>query len=231
MAPRKKLGELLLEEKLIDDFQLSSALSHQKKWGGRLGNNLVALGFLTERQLLDFMARKFNLQKIDVLTQKIDPRVLEKIPKEMAVKHGVMPVRIDQEGPASFLVVAMFDPTNLMAIDEIRFKAGMNIRPVLAAQSQIVKAIQSSYRGVIMDDRAILMDTPVASDKPAGPKMGQDFVVYGMKTSAEKDIKGLAGEPGNMLRALVDLLIEKNVLTEQELKTKMSEPRKRQTTP
>lgn len=221
---------MLVEDRLIDDFQVRSALAHQKKWGGRLGANLIALGFLTSKQLLEYLSRKLALPKVDILRERTDPKATEKVPKELSIKHGVLPLRVVQEGPTTYLLLAMSDPTNLAAMDEVRFRSGMNIRPVLADESDIMKAIQLSYSGVSLDPRT-LAQSPISAEVPPAPKEGKDFVIYGMKTSAEKDIKGLLGTDPQMLRTLIDLLIEKKLFTEEEFKQKMAAPKKKFTTP
>ncbi|MBI2889361.1 MAG: hypothetical protein HYY13_01100 [Nitrospirae bacterium] len=228
---RKKLGELLLEAKLIDDFQLRSALAHQKKWGGRLGANLIGLGFITERQLLDYLAGKFGLEIVNVLGTKLDSNALDKVPKDLAAKHCMIPVRIEQQGPVSYLVLAMSDPTNLTAVDDVRFRTGMNVRPVLAGETQLMKAIQAAYGIAVLDDRSIMPEEPIRHQAAGAPRSGEDFVIYGMKTTQEKEIKGLTGEAQPLIRALIEILIEKKILTEAEINQKLAVPPKRFTTP
>lgn len=145
-APSKKrLGELLVQAGLIDEFQLRSALSHQQQWGGRLGKNLIELGLVTETRMVAFLAKHFRLPTIDFRKVRITPATVKLIPAEMAKKHHVMPLFQGEEDGKKFLAVAMSNPTDLLAIDEVEFASGNKVRPVVASDLAIGNAIAYYY--------------------------------------------------------------------------------------
>ncbi len=136
-----RLGELLVREHLISPQQLQKAQESQKKNGGRLGYNLTTLGFIGEKELTKFLSKQYNVPSIDLNEFDIDPDVIKLIPKEVVEKHQVIPVN----RAGSTLIVAMSDPTNIFAVDDIKFLTGYNIEPVVAAEASIIKAIEKYY--------------------------------------------------------------------------------------
>ncbi|MGB9736189.1 MAG: hypothetical protein ACP5JP_03510 [bacterium] len=142
---KKRLGDLLVEAGLIDPFQLRAALSEQQKWGGRLGNHLVRLKFISEDKLIKFLSQQLKIQYVDIAKIKIPPSAIELIPEEVATKHNVIPLGVKVDGGKKILFIATSDPTNLEAIDEIQFLTGYTVKPIIAADSAIVKAIKDYY--------------------------------------------------------------------------------------
>ncbi len=143
MAERKRLGELLLEGGLIDEYQLKSALAHQKQWGGRLGSNMVKLGFITEDELVSFLSYTFRTPAVNLHAVRVPPAMVALIPKDVAKKYGVIPLL--QSPDKKKLVIAMSDPTNLAAIDELNFLVGARVLPVIAADTSIEEAMAHYY--------------------------------------------------------------------------------------
>ncbi len=143
MAERKKLGELLIEGGLIDDDQLRSALAYQKKWGGRIGANLIKLGFLDEADLVGFLSQKMRLPSVSLREVRVPPDVLALVTPDAARKYGVIPLKRSDDKKR--LVVAMGDPTNLAAIDDLQFLVNARIDPVIASDSGIMNAIRHYY--------------------------------------------------------------------------------------
>lgn len=145
---KKRLGDLLLEEGLIDKFQLQSALSEQKKWGGRLGKHLIDLGILSEEVLVKVLSKLMSLPSVDVGRLSIPKSVIEYVPLKTAEKFGVMPIGVEEApGAKKTIIVAMSDPTNLAALDELRFTTGCAVRPVVSGDSSIERAIRTYYHG------------------------------------------------------------------------------------
>ncbi|NMB73584.1 MAG: hypothetical protein GYA21_00480 [Myxococcales bacterium] len=145
---KKRLGEILLEANAIDEYQLRSALGFQKKWGGRLGKVLVDNHFITEETLLSALQRQTGIAAVNLKTLQIPEYVLKLIPKELAEKNHLLPIRLEGDpGKAETLVVAMSDPTNLKALDEIQFKTGKKVKPVLAGEIALSRAIRMLYFG------------------------------------------------------------------------------------
>jgi len=138
----KRLGELLLEAKLLEPEHLDAAITEQKKTGQMLGAVLVQMGFLKEAQLMSLLQRQLSLPLVDLETAAVDEQALLKIKEDMARRYLALPVEI--EGRKT-LVVAMSDPLNVAALEDLRFHAGMFIRPVLAAPSQLQEAIERYY--------------------------------------------------------------------------------------
>ncbi len=145
---KKRLGDLLVEAGLIDQFQLRSALAEQQKWGGRLGNHFVRLKFITEDRLVKFLSQQLKIQYVDISKTRIAPSTIEIIPEEVATKHNILPLGIKTEGGKKALFIATSDPTNLEAIDEIQFLTGYTVKPVLAADTSISNAIKEYYSPV-----------------------------------------------------------------------------------
>jgi type IV pilus assembly protein PilB len=139
-----KLGELLLKENLINADQLKQALEHQKSTGGRLGNSLVKLGFLSDDEVTAVLSRQYGVPSINLGYFEVDPSVTKLIPMETAMKYQILPL----SRVGSSLTVAMVDPTNVFAMDDIKFMTGFNIEPVVASESAINEAIKKHYGSV-----------------------------------------------------------------------------------
>lgn len=143
MAERKKLGELLIEGGLIDQYQLKSALAHQRQWGGRIGANVVKLGFISEDELVGFLSRAFNLPSVNLRSVKVPAAIIGAVPKDVAKKYAIVPLQ--QSADKKVLTVAMSDPTNLLALDELTFLVNARITPVIASDAAIEEALQHYY--------------------------------------------------------------------------------------
>lgn len=137
-----RLGEALVQAGLIDEYQLKSALGQQRRWGGRLGKALIDLGFIDEATLLSFLSEKLKFSAVDLSRSKIAPKTFAAVPKRIAEKYMVVPVLIKDTPGKKTLVLAMADPTDLKAIDEIEFLTNYRIEPVVALESSIKKVIQ-----------------------------------------------------------------------------------------
>jgi type IV pilus assembly protein PilB len=136
-----RLGELLVRNKLINEVQLSKALEEQKVQGGRLGASLVKLGFIKEEELAAFLSRQYGVPSINLSEFEIDPAVIQLIPSEVSQKYQIVP--INRAG--STLIIAMSDPSNIFAIDDIKFMTGYNVEVVVAAEASIKIAIDKYY--------------------------------------------------------------------------------------
>ena len=138
----RRLGELLLESKRLTPEQLDRAIAEQRRTGQMLGATLLRLGFLAEGELLALLQQQLGLPLVDLEQAAADEAALAKIDEAMAKKYLALPLEI--EGRKT-LVVAMADPLNVAALEDLRFHSGMFIRPVLAAPSQITQAIERFY--------------------------------------------------------------------------------------
>ncbi|MCB1045064.1 MAG: hypothetical protein KDC35_19130 [Acidobacteria bacterium] len=139
---RKRLGELLVEAGMITPSQLLGALNRQRKWGGILGENLVAISALTEADLMRFLSQRIHVSEIDLNTIEPKPEALKRVSRAMCERYNIAP--IDMGGPNQ-LVVACSDPTDLNMLDQVAFITGMNIKPVLASYQAINAFIGRHY--------------------------------------------------------------------------------------
>ena len=137
----ERIGELLVKENLLSAEQLRKARDEAKTSGGRLGAQITRLGFLQEAELSDFVAKQYSVPAIDLDEFEIDPAVIELIPEEVALKHTVLPVN----RAGSTLILATADPSNIFAIDDIKFLTGYNIEVVVASEDGIKRAIDRHY--------------------------------------------------------------------------------------
>jgi type IV pilus assembly protein PilB len=139
----KKLGQLLITENIISEDQLKKALDMQKTVGGRLGTNMVKLGYITEEKLVSFLSMQFGVPAINLAEHTIDPSVTKLIPAEMAKKYMILPVaRV-----GATLTIAMTDPSNVFAIDDVKFMTGYNVEVAVSSESAIASAINHTYGG------------------------------------------------------------------------------------
>ena len=146
MAEKRKLGEMLLEAGLINESQLRRALSDQRQWRRPLGVTLIAMGFVREAELMSVLSDQLSYPTADLEAKIVAPEVIALVPYESASKHHCLPLAAQDKGPAKELYLAMIDPTDLAVIDDIGFRTGHEIRPVLVGDQQIEDAILRSYR-------------------------------------------------------------------------------------
>ena len=136
-----RLGELLVRENLISLQQLQAAQEEQRTSGGRLGYNLTKLGYIEENELTQFLSKQYGVPAINLSEFEIDAEVIRLVPKEVAEKHQVIPV--NRAGAS--LIVAMADPSNIFAIDDLKFLTGYNIEVVVASDGAIRESIEKYY--------------------------------------------------------------------------------------
>ncbi len=132
---------MLVKADLVSEEETQKALAVQTKKGGRLGSILVRLGFIDEVKLLDFLSRQYGLPAVDLGTTTIDPDVIKLVPLDLVKKYRIVPIK--RRGAT--LCIAMIDPSDVFAIDDIKFMTGYNIDPVIATESSVVKTIREFY--------------------------------------------------------------------------------------
>ncbi|MBI5167838.1 MAG: type IV-A pilus assembly ATPase PilB [candidate division NC10 bacterium] len=144
-----RLGEMLVKANLITEEQLRKALAQQETSGGRLGANLVKLGFISEDDITSFLSKQYGVPSINLSHFDIDSAVIKLIPSEIAQKHMVVPI----SRTGNVLTVAMADPSNIFAIDDIKFMTGFKVEPVVAAETSVKNAINKYYdsAGLVLD--------------------------------------------------------------------------------
>jgi type II secretory ATPase GspE/PulE/Tfp pilus assembly ATPase PilB-like protein len=225
-----KLGDMLLQSKLISKEQLASALEYQKAIGGKLGVILVKLNFIKETTLTEFLSDQQKIPIVQVKDHRLDPEVIKLIPRDFAEKHEFLPLSRDGE----VLTVVTPDPMDYQAIDELTFTTGLKIQTVLATRTEVTKALQSFYygdkaarAGAAPPAAAPAKPQPPVTDTPAkanpvgaaGPaaKRGRAVPVGPSPLmpdlSAPLEPRQIDVDTEKLVQALVGLLVEKQVVT------------------
>lgn len=236
MVTKKKLGDMLVEAGLIDEIQLKAALAHQRQWGGRLGAILISMGFITEEKLLKFLSTHLQLPAVDFKKVRIQEDVLKLLSVDIAKKHHVLPIALWQEGNKKYLLLAMSDPTNLAAIDEIQFITNLHVKPAIATDTAIGEGIRYYYEGIGLppgeesregvplsepvDERMIVFrdreDTITTEEISPPPKVAPERE---KKPAEQKDAWTLAF-------VLAQMLVEKGLIDKDELLRRLKEKKK-----
>jgi type IV pilus assembly protein PilB len=138
-----RIGDLLLKEKRITPEQLQQALNHQKAHGGKLGYNLVQMGFVRDEEITSLLSKQYGVPSINLAQFDIDPSVVKLIPADTAHKYQIVP--LSRSGAT--LTIAMTDPTNVFAMDDIKFMTGYNVEPVVASETAVFEALMKYYAG------------------------------------------------------------------------------------
>src|SRR5262245_24955501 len=166
-----KLGEILVRENLITPQQLRETLDYQRVNGGRLGSNLIKLGIISDDVITAVLSRQYGVPSINLDLFHIDPAIINLISQEVALKYTVLPI----SRVGTTLTLAMADPTNVFAIDDIKFMTELNIEPVIASESSIQMAIGKYYSGstsIDIFDAAFAFDTDRSNGKNGSGKNG-----------------------------------------------------------
>lgn len=195
-----KLGELLIAHNVITEAQLNSALETQKQIGGKLGIILTKLRFITEDQLTEFLGKHLSIKVLQLKDLVVYPSVSALIDAEVLERKQVLPLK--RTGDA--LVVAAADPLDLENLDELTFLTGLRIEPNAASRTNILKAIDYYFHGKLCPEIQ-------QSEKELG-------VASGLHPSVKAETRA---EPQAVLQALTELLIEKKLITQEELLRKV----------
>jgi type IV pilus assembly protein PilB len=139
-----RLGDILVKDSLISADQLKQALDYQKKNGGRLGTCLVKMGLVSDEDITAVLSRQYGVPSINLRFYEVDPSVIKLVPQETAVRYQIVPL----SRVGSTLTIAMTDPTNVFAMDDIKFMTGFNVEPVVASETAITEAIGKFYGSV-----------------------------------------------------------------------------------
>ncbi|EKD69005.1 MAG: type IV pilus assembly protein PilB, partial [uncultured bacterium] len=138
---RLRLGDALLQDGLVNEEQLQKALEIQKQSGKRLGAVLVEMGVVTENDIVTVLGKQLGIPYINLSNYLIDPATVRIIPENIARRHQLIP--INKVG--NKLTVAMVDPLNILAIDDIQFMTGLVVKPVVATSTDINEALNNAY--------------------------------------------------------------------------------------
>ncbi len=144
---KKRLGDILVQAGMITPDQLAVTIEAQKKTNERLGKTLIRMGFITEENLIKTLAHQLKINFVNLKEEKIDPSLAKLIPDKIARRHTVVPLaRMGQ-----VLMVAMADPLNIFALDDLAFKTGLEIEPVIASEQDILHTLDTLYETTLMD--------------------------------------------------------------------------------
>ena len=136
-----RIGELLLKEKRISAEQLQEALTYQRTNGGKLGANLVKLGYVKDEEITALLSKQYGVPSIALNQFEIDPAVIKLVPGETARKYQIVPL----SRAGATLTIAMTDPTNVFAMDDVKFMTGYNVEPVVASETAVLDSIDKYY--------------------------------------------------------------------------------------
>ncbi|HWP91417.1 MAG TPA: hypothetical protein VNN20_04370 [Thermodesulfobacteriota bacterium] len=142
---KKLLGELLIEAGLINKEKLNHALKLQKEQGGKFGQILVRLGYISMDSLVDFLSKQHSTKSFDLGKEIIDERAIGLISEKIAKKYKAVPIKLKSEGANKKLVVAMVEPSNLETIDSIKFMTGYDVEPVFIMEENLSWLINYCY--------------------------------------------------------------------------------------
>ena len=188
-----RLGEMLLEAGLIDQFQLESALSMQRNLGGRIGSALVKLGYLPEETILEFLESQVKYSRVSLQELEVPQQLMALLSAERMLELMVIPIELRKTGNEKLLRVAMTDPTNLKLIDDLQFATGCKVIPVLAVEDEICQAIKNNI--------------PKEAPKLPEPEVESSIVEHGTV-----DLTDISPHDPRLDR-LLDLLKERGVLS------------------
>jgi type IV pilus assembly protein PilB len=170
-----QIGEILIKENLITSEQLEIALKHQRETGGRLGSILISLGYVEDDDITSILSKKYGVPSINLSFFEIDPSIIKLIPVDVAQKHLVVPL----SRVGSTLTVACVDPTNVFAMDDIKFMTGFNVEPVVASEASISEALEKYYGTMHSIELKKVYEQIARPDK--------DNVELDLEASAEED--------------------------------------------
>lgn len=156
---RTPLGQMLMTEGRIDEMQLRSAITHQARFGVRIGAALVAMGFVSEQVMLSALGRQLGVPFVQIGRRRVASSVVGALPARIIRRHRVFPIALlaERRGP---LIVAVSDPANLALLDELAFATGLRVEPALASAGDIARAIAHHLDGQVEEGRAQAIDVP-----------------------------------------------------------------------
>lgn len=237
---RRRIGEILIAEGVLDDSRLRAALIEQQRWGGPLGRILVDMRLIDEATLVEALGRQLGIPAVDLDAIDVPQAVVDLVPGELCEQYSVVPFR----AASKFLDLAMADPTNLGIADELQIRTRLNVRPHLAGPRVIERAIARLYgRGfssglrrsgttgappihgqpidLVPESRG---DGPMeivrAPDAYAAPASGtaqdRDAEIAALQQRVSR-LEALVARDENVLRKVLSLLVDKGVATREEI--------------
>lgn len=218
---RIKIGEILVEAGIIDKIQLSAALGEQKQWGGRLCSTIISMGFADEESISAALGKQLKQKCISFEDFEIPSDILKLVSLETARKYNILPIELKNK----VLTIAISDPRDLNLIDELSFRLGFMIKPVLALDSSINKAISRFYEGITDNDFLSKRKTGNKPEELNAMEASSAMPNLQFPEETFQDVfheknHGIAS--GIMAEALAEILIEKGLLTKEEIMNKIN---------
>ncbi|HTH25720.1 MAG TPA: hypothetical protein VL919_11445, partial [Vicinamibacterales bacterium] len=179
---------MLLKEKRISAEQLQEALNYQRTNGGKLGANLVKLGYVKDEEITALLSKQYGVPSIALNQFEIDPAVIKLVPGETARKYQIVPL----SRAGATLTIAMTDPTNVFAMDDVKFMTGYNVEPVVASETALLESIDRYYGA----------GTPQTEKPKAGGPVVQQ---QSGESALEAATRSLSDMPGELAAADADV--------------------------
>ncbi len=236
MFEKPKIGEILLQAGVIDAMQLKAALGEQTRWGGRLGIALIKLGFLSERDLVRGLASQLELPIADLEGKRIPRAVLELVPAAFAEEFTCLPLFVKEELGIETLFLGMDDPLNLDVLDDLSFRIGMPVRPVVVAPSELNEGIDRFYRELVDPNTFVKPHAGLPQEDEPASRDNQlettlvDVAVTGQAPAPVRDRPGVPtsstfagaanlGEAPTrlILRSLIQIMVEQGLVDSDDL--------------
>jgi hypothetical protein len=220
----RRLGDLLVEAGAVEEAQLQAALEVHKDSGRPLGMTLVRMGFLDEITLIRSLAIQLSIPLVRLQGKRVTAEILDLIPPDLAEKHRCLPLFVRSEDGLKALFLAMEDPADSEAIEDLGRIVGMQIRPVLVAPSELEEALARHYVWAPSGDGDAIVD-PLGSI-PTESEDGLEVLKFGAGENDPDDVPARGSAPrasaeavpaDSILRALTQLLVEKGVIRREEL--------------
>jgi hypothetical protein len=207
-SAKKLLGELLVEAGMINEFQLAVALGQQRQWGGRLGMELIRLGFIEEQELAFVLQEQLGIKWISLHDRKIPDDVTSFFPADLAKKYNVMPVEIS----GNSITIATRNPNDMETMDAISFAVGKKVRPVMALEYDIRLAISRYYEPVSPEEKKLVVETGPPKRSPQRLEQKKSDTNF----SRDHLIEKLKMRSPMAQEALIRVLMRKGYFTKEE---------------
>lgn len=229
MAAGKKLGERLIDSGLLDESQLRTALADQRRWQRPLGVTLVKLELVDEAEMLEVLARQLDVPVVRIGQRLVDRELLGLVPYDVANRHQCLPLYTESKGSRRELYVGMADPTDLQALDDLAFRTGMAVHPVLVGPVELDDAIERLYRHGGADPAVPETPRELELEDGSAARGATERRLEPPRDPGEGELEILHGQPAQppasrtIVRALVQLLIDRGVISRDELAQKIRE--------
>jgi type IV pilus assembly protein PilB len=211
---KKLIGEALIEAGLLDERQLSVALGQQAKWGGRLGSELLKLGFIGEYELAHVLQEQLGIKWISLHDRKISSDVIKSVSKEVVKRYNIIPVAFS----GNAIVLAMSNPNDLETLDSIAFAVGKRIIPVMALESDIKSAILKYYEPISRKQKKAQEESEEDS-----PGMEESYTYGDNEIGRVSSTATMKVRSSKAQEALIRLLIKKGVFSINEFQKELDD--------